>query len=125
MDVPAIAVDDANVLYPAPLRDLLIRVAQSGLVRARWTDTIHDEWVRSVLKDNPRLSPERLAHVLGHPLGTNQQVVIGVVNLNDHANTVAPPRHEPANGTPSLPEWCNVYAGLSNDEIAVLERSVL
>jgi predicted nucleic acid-binding protein len=61
MDPPVIAVYDANILYPAPLRDLFIRLAQAGLVRARWTETIHDEWVRSVLADNPSLSAERLA----------------------------------------------------------------
>jgi predicted nucleic acid-binding protein len=61
MDHPVTAVYDANVLYPAPLRDLFIRLAQAGLVRARWTDAIHEEWVRNVLKDNPELSPERLA----------------------------------------------------------------
>jgi hypothetical protein len=61
MEPPAIALYDANVLYPAPLRDLLIRLAQAGLVRARWTETIHDEWLRNVLKDNPQLSPQRLA----------------------------------------------------------------
>jgi len=61
MEPPVTAVYDANILYPAPLRDLFIRVAQAGLVRARWTQTIHDEWIRSVLKDNPRLSAERLA----------------------------------------------------------------
>lgn len=61
MDHPVTAVYDANVLYPAPLRDLFIRLAQAGLVPARWTDAIHEEWVRNVLKDNPELSPERLA----------------------------------------------------------------
>lgn len=61
MDHPVTAVYDANVLYPAPLRGLFIRLAQAGLVRARWTETIHDEWVRSVLKDNPDLSADRLA----------------------------------------------------------------
>ena len=61
MDHPVTAVYDANVLYPAPLRDLFIRLAQAGLVRARWTEAIHDEWVRNVLKDNPALSPDRLA----------------------------------------------------------------
>ncbi len=60
MEQPVTAVYDANVLYPAPLRDLLIRLAQAGLVRARWTETIHDEWSRNLLKDNPRLSAERL-----------------------------------------------------------------
>lgn len=58
---PLIAVYDANVLYPAPLRDLLIRLAHAGLVRARWTEAIHDEWARSILKNNPALSPGRLA----------------------------------------------------------------
>lgn len=61
MDHPVIAIYDANVLFPAPLRDLLIRLAHAGLVRARWTDSIHDEWVRSVLKHNPTLSIERLS----------------------------------------------------------------
>lgn len=58
---PVTAVYDANVLYPAPLRDLLIRIAQAGLVRARWTEAIHDEWMRSVLKNNPAITPDRLA----------------------------------------------------------------
>ena len=61
MEPPVTAVYDANLLYPAPLRDLFIRLAQAGLVRARWTESIHEEWLRNVLKDNPQLSPERLA----------------------------------------------------------------
>lgn len=60
MEPPVTAVYDANVLYPAPLRDLLIRLAQAGLVRARWTDTIHDEWIRNVLANNPHVTSERL-----------------------------------------------------------------
>jgi hypothetical protein len=61
MDQPVTAVYDANILYPAPLRDLFMRLAEVGLVRARWTDAIHEEWARNVLADNPRLSAERLA----------------------------------------------------------------
>ena len=38
MDQSVIAVYDANILYPAPLRDLFIRIAQAGLVLGRWTD---------------------------------------------------------------------------------------
>ncbi len=60
MEPPVTAVYDANILYPAPLRDLFIRLAQAGLVRARWTETIHDEWLRNVLRDHPHLSPQRL-----------------------------------------------------------------
>ncbi len=46
MEPPVTAVYDANILYAAPPRDLFIRLAQAGLVRARWTETIHDEWLR-------------------------------------------------------------------------------
>jgi hypothetical protein len=32
MEQPLTAVYDANILYPAPVRDLFIRLAQAGLV---------------------------------------------------------------------------------------------
>jgi hypothetical protein len=50
-----IAIYDSCVLYPAPLRDLLVRLALTGLFRARWTDAIHDEWIRNVLENRPDL----------------------------------------------------------------------
>jgi hypothetical protein len=56
----ATVIYDANVLYPAPLRDFLIRLAMSGLVRARWTDAIHDEWIRNLLRNRPDLTPAQL-----------------------------------------------------------------
>lgn len=34
---------DANVLYPNTTRDVLIRVAQAGLVQAKWTKRILTE----------------------------------------------------------------------------------
>lgn len=43
------AVYDACVLYPAPLRDLLMQLALIDLFKARWTDQIHEEWIRNVL----------------------------------------------------------------------------
>ena len=51
-----VVIYDACVLYPAPLRDLLIRLAMTDLFAARWTDQIQDEWSRSVLKNRPELS---------------------------------------------------------------------
>lgn len=51
---------DACVLYPAPVRDLLMWLAVSGRFRARWTDAIHDEWMRSVARKRPDLSPDNL-----------------------------------------------------------------
>lgn len=56
-----VAVYDACVLYPAPLRDLLMHLALSGLYRARWTARIHDEWVSALLRQRPDLSAEALA----------------------------------------------------------------
>ncbi len=54
------ALYDANVLYPAPLRDLLIYLALTNLFRARWTNYIHDEWMRNVQKNRPELSSKQL-----------------------------------------------------------------
>jgi hypothetical protein len=51
---------DACVLYPAPLRDLFMRVAAAGLVHARWSEKILDECFRSIARQRPDLSPETL-----------------------------------------------------------------
>lgn len=55
---------DACVLYPAHLRDLLLRLAEVGLVQARWTNTIQNEWVAALCGQRPDLSPERLARTV-------------------------------------------------------------
>ena len=39
---------DACVLYPFYLRDFLVRLALTDLFQARWTDEIHDEWIRNL-----------------------------------------------------------------------------
>ncbi|HEY0016011.1 MAG TPA: PIN domain-containing protein [Longimicrobium sp.] len=57
---PVIAVYDANVLYPAALRDFLIRLARQGLVSARWSSVIHEEWIRNLLINRPDLTREQL-----------------------------------------------------------------
>jgi hypothetical protein len=41
-----VVIYDACVLYPAPLRDLLIRLGLTGIVRARYTEQILDECPR-------------------------------------------------------------------------------
>lgn len=51
---------DASVLYPAPLRDLLIHLALSDLFRAKWTEEIHQEWIRNLLANRRDLSVEQL-----------------------------------------------------------------
>lgn len=54
------AVLDACVLYPAPLRDLLMSLAADGLYRAKWSQQIHDEWTRNLLKNRKDLTPEQM-----------------------------------------------------------------
>jgi PIN domain-containing protein len=60
MDSPPAVIIDACILYSAPIRDLVVRLAQAGLLQARWTNDIHDEWTRNVLKNNPKVRRERL-----------------------------------------------------------------
>lgn len=57
---PIIALYDANVLYPASLRDLLIRLARTGIVGARWTERIQDEWISNLLRNRPDLTAAQL-----------------------------------------------------------------
>jgi len=54
------AIYDACVLYPAPLRDFLLRLAMTELFRARWTNHIHEEWMRSVLNNRKDLTAGQL-----------------------------------------------------------------
>jgi predicted nucleic acid-binding protein len=51
---------DACVLYPAPLRDLLMWLGLSGRFRARWSARIHEEWQRNLLKKRADLTREQI-----------------------------------------------------------------
>lgn len=54
------AVFDACVLYPAPLRDLLMSVAMTEQFRAKWTDEIQNEWMRNLLAKREDLTEAQL-----------------------------------------------------------------
>jgi hypothetical protein len=51
---------DACVLHPAGLRDLLVRLAMTGMYRAHWSNDILDEMVRSILRRRPDLTSAQL-----------------------------------------------------------------
>jgi predicted nucleic acid-binding protein len=55
-----IAIYDACVLYPAPLRDFLMQLALTDLFQAKWSDRIHDEWIRNLLANRPDLKKAQL-----------------------------------------------------------------
>lgn len=97
---------DACVLYPAPLRDFLMRLALTDLFRARWTNMIHDEWIRNVLKQRPDLKLEDLNYTrslmnthVRDCLVTNFEHLIPSVELpdNDDRHVVAAAIHSGAN----------------------------
>lgn len=56
--------------------------------------------------------------LVGHSLAEDQQLVIQVVSRDPSAAEAASPAAD------ELPEWCNVYAGLSDGEIATLEQAI-
>jgi predicted nucleic acid-binding protein len=60
MATGAAAIIDACVLHSAAVRDLVVRLAQAGLLEGRWSDEIHEEWMRNLLKNNPNITRERL-----------------------------------------------------------------
>ena len=47
---------DANVLYPAGLRDFLLRLADQYLYAPLWSADIHAEWIGNLLEDRPDLT---------------------------------------------------------------------
>ena len=56
-----IVIYDANVLVGNAQRDLLVRIALTGLVQAKWTDRILDEAFAAVQKSGPTSCPRRSA----------------------------------------------------------------
>lgn len=54
------AILDACVLYPAPIRDILLCMAEQGLYRPKWSALIQKEWKRNLLKSRPDLKKIRL-----------------------------------------------------------------
>jgi predicted nucleic acid-binding protein len=84
------AVLDACVLYPASLRDLLMHLTLGDLFKAKWTNQIHNEWMRNLLKNRKDLTRSQLKrtrdlmnyHVLDC-LVTNYSSLIPLIDLKD------------------------------------------
>ena len=73
--------------------------------------------VRSV-RDIELHDRQALEHVLGRRLHDDEQVVIDVVGSS------CPPAVEEARSDRSLPDWCDVYAGLSDAEVDEIETAI-
>jgi predicted nucleic acid-binding protein len=73
---------DANVLYPAPLRDILLQLTVADLFRAKWSATIHQEWIEALLRNEPhreRATLEKLRDLMDSK--TRDSLVTGYEEL--------------------------------------------
>jgi len=113
-----VVIYDANVLYPSTLRDVLIRLAQTGLVQARWTETILDETFRSLHANRPDLDETRLQRTrtlmnlaVRDAVVTGYEPLIGSLHLPDlddrhrwgDRSRVPPPGWPPSTSRPGAP----------------------
>jgi predicted nucleic acid-binding protein len=57
---PQTVILDANILFPAPLRDFFMHLAILGAMQARWTKQIENEWTRNLIAKRPDLDPTRV-----------------------------------------------------------------
>jgi hypothetical protein len=62
---------DANVLYPAQLRDFLMWVAVNKLVEAHWTEAIQHEWMRNLSSGDWDKSWPGMSDARERPLNQN------------------------------------------------------
>jgi hypothetical protein len=72
----------------------------------------------SDLNEDDRAVVERL---VGKPVRSDQQLVIQVTSRCAMNATMS----RDGSSANKLPEWCSVYAGLSDDQLAELEAAIL
>ena len=72
-------------------------------------------------------SEERSAaeQLVGHALRDNQQVIIQVMTIGAQLEEEPTPERSQATSALALPDYCNVYDGLSDEEVAELESLIL
>lgn len=59
-----------------------------------------------------------LEHVIGRQLAENQTITISVTEVDANAAPLG-------NSSGVLPGWCNVFEGLSDDDVAEIEKIAL
>jgi len=72
---------DACVLYPAPLRSFLMYLAVTDLYHARWTNDIHEEWMRNIVKDQVERIRDLMNSHVRDCLVTGYEPLIGGLTL--------------------------------------------
>jgi len=59
-----VALLDACVLYPVPIRDLLLQLASAELYQPKWSSQIQDEWSRNLLANRTDLTAAQLQRTI-------------------------------------------------------------
>ena len=54
---------DANVLYPATQRSVLLELAARKVFRLLWSEEVHQEWMRNLAARNPQIPPGRIVRM--------------------------------------------------------------
>jgi hypothetical protein len=67
---------------------------------------------------------QSLEHVLGQPLLPDQRLVIQILSTEAAVPSARHLNADHPSESATLPEWCNVYEGLSDEEIASIESSI-
>ena len=82
---------DANILYPAPMRDIFLQMVDDDVFRAKWTENIHQEWIDALIRNEPHRDRATLEHTrrlmdraTRDCLVTGYQPLIPALNLPDH-----------------------------------------
>ena len=78
-----VVVLDANVLYPFRIRDALLRFAEAGLFRARWSPAIIDEWRRNLVAQKPEFEDSIDAQIAAMRIAFPEGCVTGGTDLID------------------------------------------
>jgi len=56
---------DANVLFPAATRSVLLELARKKTYRLLWSDRVHDEWMRNLAARFPQIPHPKVARMRG------------------------------------------------------------
>jgi hypothetical protein len=60
-----------------------------------------------------------IEHLIGDRLAEHQQIIISVVNLD-----LASPVESDTSASAGVPEWWNMYEGLSDEEVDRLDQAI-
>jgi len=74
---------DANVLYPAPVRDLLLSLANNKMFQPKWSAAINEEWVRSLVANRPDIKRENTENTI-----RSMNMAFPDANTETHPSTI-------------------------------------